>query len=646
MMGDASRASAPGMSFSFDDYLMRDGLEQLASQTRGRLLQVSAGNGSIAFERLNRELSGYYLIGFEPTAADRTGRQRRIKVQVRRRGLDVRARPTFALSRETAATAAMTGANRDREPEAVIKDLLGSPLPDRGVPMRVATFNVAEPGSDRIRVLIAAEVGEPTREPAEWQTGILVTDRNDKAAAGAVSRMILSPASPRQASPRLLQTTVLLEPGEYTLRLAVVDDEGRTGSVHHTIRAGLIRTPGRQEVSDLLVAADATPPDPARFLPVALVDTDTASFQVAVTGQSNGLLANTAVTVQVAESTTGPALTSVELPLARREGSFRTFGGAVRLGLLPPGQYVARAVITAPGQPETRVLRTFRYAPSLLPPEPKDPTAEMPLSVDDEVLPPPPPRIAVKLPRFNPSTVLEPEVVEAFLGSLEAMYPPSPDAAAVLAKAREGRFEAPEPRDGMPASDEATFAFVRGLNELQKQRYLQATAWFQVSLKAASDFLGAAFYLGACHAASGRDSDAVGAWQLSLLSEAADVVYPPLVDGLLRLGDGLQALTFIDEAPDAWKDEDTRDERQATAEAMTGAYVPALEKLHQLIGRRPDDMDLTYLALQVMYRVRQETGTLSQDDRDRFVAYASRYTEAKGPQTALVGTWLKYIAKP
>ena len=182
----------------------------------------------------------------------------------------------------------------------------------------------------------------------------------------------------------------------------------------------------------------------------------------------------------------------------------------------------------------------------------------------------------------------------------------------------------------MPAADEATFAFVRGLSELQKQRYLQATAWFQVALKAASDFLGAAFYIGACHAASGRDQDAVGAWQLSLLSDAADVVYPPLVDGLLRLGDGLQALTFIDEAPDAWKDDDTRDERQATAEAMTGAYVPALEKLHGLIERRPDDMDLTYLALQVMYRVRQETGSLTEDDRDRFVTYANRYTAAKG----------------
>jgi len=645
MMFDASRAAAPGLGFSLDDYLMRDGLEQLAGQTRGRLLQISAGTGAGVFERLNRELSGYYLIGFEPTAADRTGRQRRIKVQVRRKGLTVRARPTFALGRETArASTAGAVVDTSRAPESVVKDLLSSPLPDRGIPMRVATFNMAEPDSDRVRVIIAAEVGEPAREPAEWQTGILVTDRNDKTTAGAVTRMILSPATPRHASPRLLQTTVLLDPGEYTLRLAVVDADGRTGSVHHTIRAGFTRTAGRQEVSDLLIAPEPTPPDPARLMPAPLVDTESVSLQVSVVGQSNAQLANTAVTVQIAESTLAPPITSIELPLAVREGSLRTFGGLVRLGLLPPGEYVARAVVTAPGQPDTRVMRAFRYAPSLLPPPAKDPTAEVPApSVDEEVLPPPPPRIAVRLPRFNPSTVLQPEVVEAFLGSLEALYPPSPQAAEVLAKAREGRFDAPEPRDSMPSGDEATFAFVRGLGELQKQRYPQATAWFQVALKSASDFLGAAFYIGACHAASGRDQEAVGAWQLSLLSEAADVVYPPLVDGLLRLGDGLRALTFLDEAPDAWKDDDARDERQATAEAMTGAYVPALETLHELLERRPEDMDLTYLALQVMYRLRQETGSLSDPDRERFVAYASRYTAAKGPQATLVGTWLKFI---
>jgi VWFA-related protein len=648
LMADASRASAPGLTYSLDDYLMRDGLEQLAGQTRGRVLQISAGNGAGIFERLNRELSGYYLLGFEPSVADRNGRQRRIKLQVRRKGLTVRARPTFALTRETTLASAGGGVvNTSRAPEEIIKELLSSPLPDRGVPMRVATYNIAESGSTQVRVLIAAEIGEPAREPSEWQAGILVADRNDKIAAGNVVRINLSPATPRQASPRLLQTSVLLDPGEYALRLAVVDPDGRTGSVHHIIRAGLTRTAARQEVSDLLVAPEATPPDPARVMPTPLVDTESVSMALSVVGQNNAQLANTTVTIQIAESAQGPPLTTIELPLALREGSLRTFGGAARLGLLPPGEYVARAVISAPGHPETRVMRSFKYAPSLLPsPSNGDKEAAAPLSVDEEVPPPPPPRIAVRLPRFNPSTVLQPDVIRAFLDSLETMYPPSSEAAAVLAKAREGTFDAPEPREQMAAGDEATFAFVRGLGELQKQRYAQATAWFQVALKSASDFLGAAFYIGACAAASGRDQDAVGAWQLSLLSDAADVVYPPLVDGLLRLGDGLQALTFIDEAPDAWTDEDARDERQAVAEAMTGAYVPALEKIHDLLERRQDDMDLTFLALQVMYRLRQEAGSLPEGDRAKFATYAERYTAAKGPQAALVATWLKFVAKP
>ncbi len=58
---------------------MSEGLEQVAGQTRGSMSVVN-GDGKIAFDRLGRELSGYYLLGFEPTEADRTGRERRIKV--------------------------------------------------------------------------------------------------------------------------------------------------------------------------------------------------------------------------------------------------------------------------------------------------------------------------------------------------------------------------------------------------------------------------------------------------------------------------------------------------------------------------------------------------------------------------------------
>jgi hypothetical protein len=47
----------------------------------------------------------------------------------------------------------------------------------------------------------------------------------------------------------------------------------------------------------------------------------------------------------------------------------------------------------------------------------------------------------------------------------------------------------------------------------------------------------------------------------------------------------------------------------------------------------------------VMYRVRQESGAISDADRQHFEVYAQRYIAAKGPAEALVGTWLKYIKK-
>ena len=56
-------------------------------------------------------------------------------------------------------------------------------------------------------------------------------------------------------------------------------------------------------------------------------------------------------------------------------------------------------------------------------------------------------------------------------------------------------------------------------------------------------------------------------------------------------------------------------------------------------------MDLTYLALQVMYRVRQESGAIPDEDRRHFEEYADRYIAAKGPAATLVGTWLKYIKR-
>src|SRR5258705_12283514 len=99
----------------------------------------------------------------------------------------------------------------------------------------------------------------------------------------------------------------------------------------------------------------------------------------------------------------------------------------------------------------------------------------------------------------------------------------------VSEKASTAPSESPADR-GASVDDELNLAFIRGLSALSQGENAQAAAWFQQTLKGASDFLGAAFYLGATHALAGRDKEAIGAWEMALLSENPGAVYPVLVD--------------------------------------------------------------------------------------------------------------------
>jgi tetratricopeptide (TPR) repeat protein len=237
-----------------------------------------------------------------------------------------------------------------------------------------------------------------------------------------------------------------------------------------------------------------------------------------------------------------------------------------------------------------------------------------------------------------------PGVLRPFLDGLEDTHPPSPAVAAILEQARHGNYAAPS-EPGASPDDETALAFVRGLNSMQKGEMPQAAAWFQQTLKGASDFLGAAFYLGAAHAAQGRDKEATGAWQMALLSENPAAVYPALVDALLRIGDGRQALDLIEEAPDAWPDDNQRIRREATGLAMLGDYNGALPKLIELLDTRNDDQPLLFIAIQVMYKIHAEKGGLDANNKARFANYVQRHQALGGPDRAIVETWRRFVLK-
>lgn len=67
-------------------------LDAFSDGAGGKRIYVPTGQGDFAFDRVLRELSGYYVLGVEPADADRDGKPRTLRVKVSGRGLTVRSR--------------------------------------------------------------------------------------------------------------------------------------------------------------------------------------------------------------------------------------------------------------------------------------------------------------------------------------------------------------------------------------------------------------------------------------------------------------------------------------------------------------------------------------------------------------------------
>ena len=68
-----------------------EGLEMLAGAARGTLFNVT-GTGQALFERIESELSGYYLLGVESDPRDKDGKSHSVRIDVPRKGAIVRSR--------------------------------------------------------------------------------------------------------------------------------------------------------------------------------------------------------------------------------------------------------------------------------------------------------------------------------------------------------------------------------------------------------------------------------------------------------------------------------------------------------------------------------------------------------------------------
>jgi VWFA-related protein len=627
--------SQPSMTRMEDDRVMAEGLDTLSGAARGARFRV-VGTGERIFERVARELSGYYLLGFEPTAEDKDGKPHRIRVEVKRRDVTVRARAQFTINPAGANASSLPApAGEAADPRAVqLIELLRAPGINPGLPLRLAAYTAPGSTSDKVKVIIGADIGAPTKEAAEMQVGFVLVDSSGKVAGNQLAAVKLQPSRGDEAAPLQYVGNAEVPAGDYTLRFAAIDADGREGSVHHAVR-GTLPNEGGVRVSDLILT------EPVRggaVRPVVHLRLEAPALQAVMElgATEPKRLNDTRVTFEVADSADGEAIVSARGRLGNESGGRRQVSAVVDVGVLPPGMYVGRAVVTVTGEDPITITRPFEVATrARVATTARDGERSATPAVARGRMRPP-------IPPFRKEDVLAPDVVAPFVDHVIENYSPSPAARAALEDIKAGNLETAT--KGEREVTEVGMSFAQGLSLLARGRTKEADTFFRAALRGASDFIGAAFYLGATLAASGKDRDAVGAWQTALISDVgAAGVYPVLIDGLLRIGDAEQALEFLEEAEPTFTDRLQYTRRLAQAYALAGRYADASPLADEYLAAHPNDTDMLFLALHLLYERHAIGETLDDAARARFEDYARRYEAAKAPQVLVVRGWKKAL---
>ena len=139
-----------------DQTLSSEGSESIASDTGGFSVR-NTNNLANGIQRIASETQMYYLLGYIPTNAARDGRFRKIGVQVKRKGITVRARRGYYAPLDDV-KAAENAQKKKGGPDPVLQQALDSPFEQDDIPIRMTAFVEDEALLGKLQALIAADV--------------------------------------------------------------------------------------------------------------------------------------------------------------------------------------------------------------------------------------------------------------------------------------------------------------------------------------------------------------------------------------------------------------------------------------------------------------------------------------------------------
>jgi VWFA-related protein len=250
----------------------QDGMHALARDTGGRPIFGTNALGT-GLSRALQETSIYYLLAWRPNRESQEGKFRRLEVKlVDKPQLTVRVRRGFYDAEPTPVEDRTKSPKINvKTPEVQLRDALGAPYPERGIPIALNLNYVHTPDKRMMlsaSLKIAAESLSFSPEDGKQKAAVQILGLflNDKGQSGArfterLTMTALSESSLKGSDASIgYAFPVFLQPGLYQVRVAARDEKsGRTGSAHDWVQIPDL-SGGKLTLSSLMIGRHGTIP--------------------------------------------------------------------------------------------------------------------------------------------------------------------------------------------------------------------------------------------------------------------------------------------------------------------------------------------------------------------------------------------------
>lgn len=600
-----------------DRSLQVSGLEQLAGASRGELYRINT-SAEYAFDRISRSLDGYYLLGVESRPDDKNGRRHRIGVKTARRGVSLRTRRSFVTSMSAKATT----------PEEAIGRALKSPLPINDLPLKISTWTYKEPGSTKVRVLVAAEVERLAEQSLDYTVGMAVVNKQGRGVSTPIQprTLVEKPGDPGTAIHTGMMT---VDPGEYRFILSMSDSEGRVGSVSRLVTAFQMDGPGLS-MGDLVV--NAYDGNAKAILAPSIEPTISGPMAVLMETYSQTPAADLEATLEILTDENRAPLATI--PMRVIPGSspeIASLSGQFNAAALPPGRYLARGTVRQGGKPQGHMVRPFRIAADV------SATGAAPVVMMTEMAT----MLLGGLTNFDRKELLSPAMLASAFTMAESRTTGSK---AAVKEARGGDLGGAA-MTALGENDQVLAMFLKGLELYQAAQLDKAAVQFTNAMQLAPTFTPSRLYLGATLAEANRHKDAAGLIQSASTTPPNAAIARLAGEEWIKAGQPALAITPLELATQQPNADPRARKLLGIAYVLGGRPADAAGAFTSYLDAHPTDPAALLGAMFAIYNrhlAAPQPATLAAD-RANMAKWAKAYADTKGPMQPLVSAWVKHV---